>query len=37
MKVREVLKRLEEDGWRLARTKGVIASTITRSSQGRLR
>jgi hypothetical protein len=36
MKVREVIKRLEEDGCRLARTKAAIANSIIRASQERL-
>jgi hypothetical protein len=33
MKVRDVIKRLEADGWRLARTKGSHPSIIIRPSR----
>lgn len=33
MKVRDVIKRLEDDGWRLARTNGSIGSIIIRPSR----
>jgi predicted RNA binding protein YcfA (HicA-like mRNA interferase family) len=35
MKVRDVIKLVENDGWRLARTKGAIASFIIQASQAR--
>jgi predicted RNA binding protein YcfA (HicA-like mRNA interferase family) len=33
MKVRDVIKRLEQDGWRIAR-RAAIGNSITRRSQG---
>jgi predicted RNA binding protein YcfA (HicA-like mRNA interferase family) len=36
MKVRDVIKRLEQDGWRLVRTKGAIANIIILPSRERL-
>ena len=36
MKVRDVIRQLEDDGWRLARTKGAIGNFIIPPSQGRL-
>jgi predicted RNA binding protein YcfA (HicA-like mRNA interferase family) len=36
MKVRDVIKRLEQDGWRLARAKGSYRQFHHQSKEGRL-
>jgi len=34
MKIRDLIKHLEQDGWRVARTKGAIGNIIIRPSRG---